>query len=317
MTDDSSNTQELKDLLRQRALSDTSSDQGGLKIYVDYLLREQELRLKIKESGKWLNPVFVTIIVAFISLLGNAVLGFINSSSQRVSDNLKHEQNLIIESLKAQTPDKVLTNLDFLLQAKLLNKDKYADLRTYIEEKNLTGGGPQISTSTTVSRIADCRLPDGSQYEQAAKAAGTWRWMQIALGEICVSEHGSEADRNRIVEYLRTAFPNLEERALTPSTPWASAFVIWVLKKAGVPVPSFGTAGLAETFVNFGDPVDKPVLGCLVITRRSTGITSTSFYLGEGENGSTIRVLMGNASDSVRVAIFPKSTVVGYRMPRS
>lgn len=103
------------------------------------------------------------------------------------------------------------------------------------------------------------------------------------------------------------------------NTPWCAAFVNSVLGSSG----SKGTGSLAaRSFLNWGQAVDRPTEGDVVVFSRGNpkaGTGHVGFYAGEEvRNGQTyIKVLGGNQSNSVSYSYYPKSRLLGIRRPVS
>jgi uncharacterized protein (TIGR02594 family) len=310
---------ELLELLRRRALSDPNATGDALREYSDYLLRAREIELKTAEARKWINPIFVTVAAGLLTIGGNALLQSFNSAEQRESDSIKHQQSLFVEAFKAPTSEAALRNLQFLLDTGVLDKKRYAGLQAHIDKARVEGTGPIISAAPAARPAVECRVPNfAQQFEQQARAAGSWAWMEHALNENCVNEGGPEAHRNRIVEYLRSTNAFGADFALTPQMPWTTAFVVWALKQASLQTPVPDTA-IAGPLANYGDALESPKFGCIVHIRRNTPATPelalvVGFYIGE--DGNRVRMLMGNSADSVRISLFPKSYMADCRMPK-
>ncbi len=133
-------------------------------------------------------------------------------------------------------------------------------------------------------------------------------WLAIALAEKGTHEFPGNADNPRVVEYLHST--NLG----TPSwnedeTPWCSAFVNWCVEKSGYE----GTdSAWAKSWLTWGKPVKKPVVGCIAVFTRESG-GHVGFYMGETK--TKVRVLGGNQSDEVNESPQDKSRLLGYRLP--
>lgn len=162
-------------------------------------------------------------------------------------------------------------------------------------------------------------------------------WYEIALEELaaCVAEQGSGANP-RILEYLATCSDLEEGEAERDSTPWCSAFVNWCLAQAGIK----GTnSGWARSWREWGEPIDPPRLGAIVVWAR--GRTSPDAPVVTGhvaffveDLGDSLLVLGGNQSDRVCIKAYPKRgyltdtvdsgapvrelyELIGYRWPSS
>jgi uncharacterized protein (TIGR02594 family) len=95
-------------------------------------------------------------------------------------------------------------------------------------------------------------------------------------------------------------------------TAWCAAFVDAILNASG---QGAGTGKLnARSYLNWGVPVSTPQEGDVVVMSRGSDQTKghVGFYAGMTSDGR-IRVLGGNQGNSVSIANFNASTVLGYR----
>lgn len=96
-------------------------------------------------------------------------------------------------------------------------------------------------------------------------------------------------------------------------TPWCAAFVSWVLKQAG---KTQNGSLLARSFLSYGDPVDVPQLGDLVVLWRiapSQPFGHVGFFIRE--TPTAIYILGGNQADQVNITAFSKNFLIAYRRP--
>jgi uncharacterized protein (TIGR02594 family) len=135
-------------------------------------------------------------------------------------------------------------------------------------------------------------------------------WLQIALAERGVKEIHGARDNPRVLEYLRST--NLPRPlAAEDETSWCSAFVNWCVERAGFE----GTdSAWARSWLHWGRAIAKPQRGCIVVLARG-GPESGHVGFCLGDAGEDIELLGGNQKDSVSVARFPKSQVLGCRLP--
>lgn len=133
-------------------------------------------------------------------------------------------------------------------------------------------------------------------------------WLAIAFAETGTHEFPGDADNPRIVEYLHSTnlgAPSWNE----DETKWCSAFVNWCIERAGYE----GTdSAWAKSWLNWGKEIKKPVVGCVAVFTREDG-GHVGFYMGNTK--TAIRVLGGNQSDEVKESAYPKSQLLGYRLP--
>ncbi len=156
-----------------------------------------------------------------------------------------------------------------------------------------------------LSKIARVTRPDGD-----------FPWMAIAEAEKGVFEFPGTGNNPRVLEYF-SAVTNLSASAVSrDETPWCSAFANWCLAQAGLE----GTkSALARSWLDWGQPVDTPVRGCLVVFEREVVFGHVGFYLDETEN--EIKVLGGNQQNpetkifEVSEKYYPKANLLGYRIP--
>lgn len=97
-------------------------------------------------------------------------------------------------------------------------------------------------------------------------------------------------------------------------TPWCAAYMNAVLEKVGIQ----GTdSNLARSFINFGEEVESPSFGDIVVFERPP--ISWQGHVGFYINSTTIdeieyyRILGGNQSNEVSIAPYPVSQVISIR----
>jgi uncharacterized protein (TIGR02594 family) len=141
-------------------------------------------------------------------------------------------------------------------------------------------------------------------------------WMAIAEAEKGVHEIPGIANEPRVLEYL-SATKNLGlQEASKDETPWCSAFVNWCLKQAGYEGTNHA---LARSWLDWGQPIEIPRRGCIVVFQRAQIFGHVGFYLEDTEY--SIKILGGNQQNQdtllyeVSEKYFPKSDWLGYRIP--
>ncbi len=133
-------------------------------------------------------------------------------------------------------------------------------------------------------------------------------WLAIGMAETGMHEFSGAADNPRIVEYLHSTNLGAPLRN-EDETAWCSAFVNWCIEKAGYE----GTdSAWAKSWLNWGKEIKKPVIGCIAVFTRESG-GHVGFYMGKTK--TAIRVFGGNQNDAVNVSSYPKSKLLGYRLP--
>lgn len=93
--------------------------------------------------------------------------------------------------------------------------------------------------------------------------------------------------------------------------PWCGLFVAHCLRESGQFVPKLFYR--AKSFLNYGEKIDTPCYGCIVVFTRDGG-GHVGFVVGKDTRGRLL-VLGGNQGNKVSVAPFEMSRVDGYRIP--
>ena len=135
------------------------------------------------------------------------------------------------------------------------------------------------------------------------------KWIEIAEKELGQKEIKGDKDNPRIIEYHSST----TGKAQHDEVAWCSAFVNWVMQKAGYD----GTkSAMAISWKNWGEKIQKPIYGCITIIDYS--------YKGEkfknsghvafavGKDSKHITLLGGNQSDSVKYSHYKLSDVEKY-----
>jgi uncharacterized protein (TIGR02594 family) len=87
----------------------------------------------------------------------------------------------------------------------------------------------------------------------------------------------------------------------------------WVFEQEGIPSTK---SAAAISWLDWGESISKPVLGCVVVLRRPSGGPSAAhvgFYVGEYPG--VIELLGGNQANRVCIQPYPLELVLGYRVP--
>ncbi|MFO1110154.1 MAG: TIGR02594 family protein [Bradyrhizobium sp.] len=121
--------------------------------------------------------------------------------------------------------------------------------------------------------------------------------------------HGS-LNNPQIIELFRlSGHPEVKD----DETPWCAAFVGGCLRLSGY--RSSGSL-LARSYQEFGQHLDSPERGCIVVFERgdpSAGTGHVAFF--DHQEGDRIFVLGGNQRDAVNIAPFSRASVLAFRMP--
>lgn len=94
-------------------------------------------------------------------------------------------------------------------------------------------------------------------------------------------------------------------------TPWCGVFVAQCLQAVDIKYP--GAWYRAKAYLDWGDKIDMPEYGCVVVFTREGG-GHVGFVVGKDDKGR-IMVLGGNQGNAVSIAPFELYRVSGYRWP--
>jgi len=131
----------------------------------------------------------------------------------------------------------------------------------------------------------------------------------IALDQYGVKEISGKKDNPQIVEYFDAI--GFDGSRLKDETSWCSAFVNWVMLKAGKQISGKLTA---RSWLKIGESVDKPQKGDVAVFWREDP-KSWKGHVGlfVRETTNHIYVLGGNQSNQVKISAYPKSRLLDYR----
>lgn len=134
-------------------------------------------------------------------------------------------------------------------------------------------------------------------------------WMPVAFAEIGIKEFPGTGDNPRIIEYLQSTNLGSPHNS-QDETPWCSAFANWCVERSGFE----GTdSAWARSWLNWGQKIDTPKRGCIVVFSRGNSFGHVAFYIGQ--TSTQIEVLGGNQSNEVNISKYDKSRLLGYRVP--
>ena len=108
--------------------------------------RDRDLQIKEREqrASAWRNPLAVAIFAAAAAATGNAVVAFVNGTLARGVEDSKAESTRILEMIKTGDPEVAASNLDFLLQAGLIQDDRVAGRVKDFLARRKPGTGPAL-----------------------------------------------------------------------------------------------------------------------------------------------------------------------------
>lgn len=133
-------------------------------------------------------------------------------------------------------------------------------------------------------------------------------WIRAALEEMGQAEVPGPKHNKRILEYHSTTSLQAEQ----DEVPWCSSFVNWCFKRALI--RGTGKAN-ARSWLTWGYPMEKPVVGCVVILSRGTNHLQGHVGFFWQEDDATVTVLGGNQNNRVCFKKYPRENVLGYRWP--
>ena len=142
-------------------------------------------------------------------------------------------------------------------------------------------------------------------------------WMAIAEGELGVSEVPGSGNNPRVLEYFRSTNNLSRSAASRDETPWCSAFINWCLEQTGYERTK---SALARSWLGWGQAIQTPRRGCIVVFQRAKTFGHVGFYLEETD--THIKVLGGNQQNletkifEVSEKYYPRSELLGYRIPK-
>lgn len=133
--------------------------------------------------------------------------------------------------------------------------------------------------------------------------------LELAFSQYGIREFpGLEKNNPEILKYFDIIG---EKWVIQDEISWCSAFANWVCKKAGL---EYSGKLNARSWLKVGLEVGLPVLGDVVILWRE-GKDSwkghVGFYIKSDDN--YIWVLGGNQDNQVKISIYPKFKLLGYR----
>jgi V8-like Glu-specific endopeptidase len=132
--------------LRERELEIKSAEQRS---------RNTEIELKRQDQSRagWWNPLVVAIFAAAIAAGGNAVVTIVNGVQQRNIEDQKSEQARILEMIKTGDAEKAAGNLQFLLDAGLIdNPERAQKVKAFLAARQ-PGTGPALPGGSIVGGI--------------------------------------------------------------------------------------------------------------------------------------------------------------------
>lgn len=137
-------------------------------------------------------------------------------------------------------------------------------------------------------------------------------WLKLAQDEMGVEEIDGSDSNPRIMEYFATCGGSWVK---DDGTPWCGAFAGHSMATTGHSLPKEPLR--ARSWLAWGQPIEKPVLGCVVVLKRGNNPQQghVGFFMQATKDGKGILILGGNQGNRVSIQRFKVDDVLGYRMP--
>ena len=134
-------------------------------------------------------------------------------------------------------------------------------------------------------------------------------WMAEAWRRLGTREVRGRRHNRTVLDFFRDA----GRRDITrDEVPWCAAFVGACLSRSG----ETGTGSLlARSYLKWGEALESPRLGAVVILSRGRNPSSGHVGFWVGETAGQHLLLGGNQSNAVTVSAFSKERVLGFRWP--
>lgn len=183
----------------------------------------------------------------------------------------------------------------------------------YVERGKVIGKSAENETGTWIKTSVEGRK--GWLYKPCLERCDP-PWLVKARTQLGVQEFPGAANNPEVLKFLN-ATTNLDVATRSKDeTPWCSAFVNWVMQEIGIE----GTKNaLARSWQQWGEHIDQPYKGCIVVFQREKKFGHVGFYLDETE--THIKVLGGNQQNpntgifEVSEKYYPKVDFLEYRSP--
>ena len=137
-------------------------------------------------------------------------------------------------------------------------------------------------------------------------------WLDWARREIGVQEIVGPRHNARVVEYWALGRVALDVN--TDEVPWCAAFVAAALEQTGYRSTRSGLARSYDRSEHMRT-LAQPGLGAIVVLSSPRGPTLGHVGFVEALDTQRVWVLGGNQNNAVNVAAFPRSRVIGWRVP--
>ena len=132
-------------------------------------------------------------------------------------------------------------------------------------------------------------------------------WLAFAASDLGLREIPGKQAAPKIEQWLIS----LRAWWRDDETPWCGVAMAAWFTQCGIKPPR--EYFRAKAWLDWGQPIDKPVRGCVVVFGRDGG-GHVALAVGL-THAMQLVCLGGNQGDRVSLAAFPESRVIGYRLP--
>ncbi len=141
---------------------------------------------------------------------------------------------------------------------------------------------------------------------QASIGVAAPKWLGVAEKELGVTEIVGAKHNPRILEYH--SFTDLGAR--NDETAWCSSFANFCMAKSGFP---YARSAAARSWLQWGIALASPRYGCVTVLRRGTSEWEGHVAFCVAEDRDSLALLGGNQSNKVRISIYSRADLLGFR----
>ncbi len=141
---------------------------------------------------------------------------------------------------------------------------------------------------------------------QALRGEAVPSWLKVAAAELGVKEIAGSQHNPRIIEYHKST----DLGATTDETAWCSSFANFCMARAG---QSHGRSAAARSWLQWGDALPRPRYGCVVVLKRGTSSWEGHVGFLVAEDVDSLALLGGNQGNRVKVSVYRRADLLGFR----
>ena len=141
----------------------------------------------------------------------------------------------------------------------------------------------------------------------------TPRWYALAVTQIGITEIAGKANNPQVVRYQKATGLAASE----DETPWCGSFIAWLMQQSGIAY-NVKDAAWAKSWLDWGVALKEPVVGAVVVMQRGTDPATghvTMFAGWTDDTKTAFNALGGNQSNMVKISVFSRVNVLGWRWP--